>query len=174
MKVKSGHKSFQQIKHEMVEELGRPVTLSEVFIKTHTQKDGTFVDLKAEQVAEIYKKNKEAKLTALEAENSQTLFGASNDPQLSIEEDNEIFLLSTFTNERGQHYGIGSLQQTLVNGKQKFSEFSSSAFLDMKKLLEEAHRKIEEQAASNEHMLLLLQTRVLVLQSNQNRSGNSL
>lgn len=67
----------------------------------------------------------------------------------SPEEDNEIFLLSTFTNERGQHYGIGSLQQTLVNGKQTFSEFSSSAFLDMKKLLEDAHRKIEEQAASN-------------------------
>jgi len=73
--------------------LGRPVSLGEVYIKTHTKKDGTYVDLKAEQVAEIYKKNKEAKLTALEAENSQTLFGASNDPQLSIEEDNEIFLL---------------------------------------------------------------------------------
>ncbi|KAG2251094.1 hypothetical protein Bca52824_081230 [Brassica carinata] len=71
----------------------------------------------------MYKKNKEAKLTALEAENSQT-------------------------SDR-QHYGIGSLQQTLVNGKQTFSEFSSSAFLDMKKLLEDAHRKIEEQAASN-------------------------
>ena len=145
----------------------------------HTKKDGTYVDLKAEQVAEIYKKNKEAKLTALEAENSQSSDGASNDRQLSIEEDTEIFLLvscffqkkislytsysflllysnnfifllqSTFTDERGHYYGIGSLQQTLVNGKRKYSEVSSSAFLDMNKQLEEAHRKIEEQAASN-------------------------
>ena len=73
--------------------MGRPVSLGEVYIKTHTKKDGTYVDLKAEQVAEIYKKNKEAKLTALEAENSQSSDGASNDRQLSIEEDNEIFLL---------------------------------------------------------------------------------
>ena len=73
--------------------MGRPVSLGEVYIKTHTKKDGTYVDLKAEQVAEIYKKNKEAKLTALEAENSQTSDSASNDPQLSIEEDNKIFLL---------------------------------------------------------------------------------
>ncbi|XP_048619385.1 uncharacterized protein LOC125590188 [Brassica napus] len=133
----------------MVEELGRPVSLGEVYIKTHTKKDGTYVDLKAEQVAEIYKKNKEAKLTALEAENSQSSDGASNDRQLSIEEDTEIFLLSTFTDERGHYYGIGSLQQTLVNGKRKYNEVSSSAFLDMNKQLEEAHRKIEEHAASN-------------------------
>ena len=73
--------------------MGRPVSLGEVYIKTHTKKDGTYVDLKAEQVAEIYKKNKEAKLTALEAENSQSSDGASNDRQLSIEEDTEIFLL---------------------------------------------------------------------------------
>ncbi|XP_013597172.1 PREDICTED: uncharacterized protein LOC106305339 [Brassica oleracea var. oleracea] len=148
-KHNTGQKSFQQIEYEMVEELGRPVSLGEVYIKTHTKKDGTYVDLKAEQVAEIYKKNKEAKLTALEAENSQSSDGASNDRQLSIEEDTEIFLLSTFTDERGHYYGIGSLQQTLVNGKRKYSEVSSSAFLDMNKQLEEAHRKIEEQAASN-------------------------
>ncbi|KAL0675502.1 hypothetical protein Bca4012_003483 [Brassica carinata] len=148
-KHNTGQKSFQQIEYEMVEELGRPVSLGEVYIKTHTKKDGTYVDLKAEQVAEIYKKNKEAKLTALEAENSESSDGASNDRQLSIEEDTEIFLLSTFTDERGHYYGIGSLQQTLVNGKRKYSEVSSSAFLDMNKQLEEAHRKIEEQAASN-------------------------
>ncbi|KAL0855350.1 hypothetical protein Bca101_060503 [Brassica carinata] len=148
-KHNTGQKSFQQIEYEMVEELGRPVSLGEVYIKTHTKKDGTYVDLKAEQVAEIYKKNKEAKLTALDAENSQSSDDASNDPKLSIEEDNEIFLLSTFTNERGQYYGIGNLQQTLVNGKRKYSVFSSSAFLDMTKQLEEAHRKIEEQAAAN-------------------------
>ena len=63
--------------------MGRPVTLGEVFMETHTRNDGTFVDLKAEKVAEMYKKNKEAKLTALEAENSQTSDSASNDPQLS-------------------------------------------------------------------------------------------
>lgn len=35
-----------------------------------------------------------------------------------------LFLWSTFTNERGRHYGIGSLERTLVNGKQEYSGFS--------------------------------------------------
>lgn len=65
-----------------VEELGRPVTLGEVFIKTHTKKDGNFVVKKAQQVAEEYQRNKEAKLTALDGENSQISDGASNDPAL--------------------------------------------------------------------------------------------
>ncbi|KAF3517628.1 hypothetical protein DY000_02060194 [Brassica cretica] len=47
--------------------------------------------------------------------------------------DTNISEQSTFTDERGHYYGIGSLQQTLVNGKRKYSEVSSSAFLDMNK-----------------------------------------
>lgn len=58
-----------------------------------------------------------------------------------------LFLQSTFTDKRGKHYGIGSLKSTLVNGKRKYS--ASSSILDLQKQLDEAHRKIEEQAAQN-------------------------
>lgn len=37
--------------------MGRPVSLGEVFLKTHTRSDGSFVDQKAKQVAEDYEKN---------------------------------------------------------------------------------------------------------------------
>ncbi|KAL0802366.1 hypothetical protein Bca101_057542 [Brassica carinata] len=45
-KHNTGQKSFQQIEQEMVEELGRPVTLGEVFIKTHTKKMGALLTRK--------------------------------------------------------------------------------------------------------------------------------
>lgn len=37
--------------------MGRPVSLGEVFMRTHTKADGSFVDQKAKQVAEAYEKN---------------------------------------------------------------------------------------------------------------------
>jgi len=46
--------------------LGRPPTIGEVFLRTHTKKDGTFVDRKAQEVHEVYQKNKAAKLAVLE------------------------------------------------------------------------------------------------------------
>ncbi|KAL1223246.1 putative transposase-like protein [Cardamine amara subsp. amara] len=143
----SGPKSYLQIEQEMEVELGRPVSVGEVFIKTHTKPDGTFVDLKAEKVAEAYKKNKEAKLAELEVDIEDDLHGTSRRRDLSVEEDNEIFLKSTFVNDRGQAYGVGSLE-SVINGKRKYPG-SSSSFLGMQQQLEEAHRKIEEQAASN-------------------------
>lgn len=146
-KHNSGQKSFQQIEQEMVEELGRPVTLSEVFIRTHTKKDGTFVDMKAQEVVEVYRRNKQSKLDDLEAEKADPSESSSQAPELSIDEDNEIFLLSTYTDKRGKHYGIGSLESTLVNGKRKYS--ASSSILDLQTQLDEAHRMIEEQAAQN-------------------------
>lgn len=72
--------------------MGRPVTIGEVFIKTHTKKDGSFVDRKAQKVAETYQNNKQVKLTDLGNENSETSDGTSHAPQLSIEKDNELFL----------------------------------------------------------------------------------
>lgn len=69
--------------------MGRPVTFAEVFLRAHTRKDGTFVDLKAEQVADAYKKNKEAKLALLQTDNGEVSDGL---PPLTVEEDNEIFL----------------------------------------------------------------------------------
>ncbi|KAL0711610.1 hypothetical protein Bca4012_018588 [Brassica carinata] len=64
--------------------------------------------------------------------------------------NSSLLMSSTFTNERGRHYRIGGLESTLVNGNQKYSGCSSS-FLDLQKQFDEAHRKIEEQAAHNEH-----------------------
>lgn len=81
-KHNSGQKSFQQIEQEMVEELGRPVTLSEVFIRTHTKKDGTFVDMKAQEVVEVYRRNKQSKLDDLEAENADPSESSSQAPAL--------------------------------------------------------------------------------------------
>ena len=69
-------------------ELGRPVSFGEVFIKAHTRKDGTYVDFKAEKVAEAYKKKKEEKLANLEKDNTEISEGLL----LAIEEDNELFI----------------------------------------------------------------------------------
>lgn len=71
-----------------IEELGRPVSFGEVFIKAHTRKDGTYVDFKAEKVAEAYKKKKEEKLANLEKDNTEISEGLL----LAIEEDNELFI----------------------------------------------------------------------------------
>ncbi|KAG2267072.1 hypothetical protein Bca52824_074151 [Brassica carinata] len=65
------------------------------------------------------------------------------------DDDNELFLKSTFTSKRGKPYGLGSLEDTLVNEKRKYAECSSSAFLDLQQQLAEAHRKIQKQAAYN-------------------------
>lgn len=72
-------------------ELGRPPTIGEVFIRTHTKKDGTFVDRKAQEIHEAYLKNKAAKLAALQ-ENDEQDDGNSRQSELSQEEDDEIFL----------------------------------------------------------------------------------
>ncbi|XP_024009792.1 uncharacterized protein LOC112085100 [Eutrema salsugineum] len=125
----SGQKSYLQIQQEMEEELGRPVSLGEVFIKTHTRKDGTYVDRKAQTVAETYKKNLEAKFGELWTDN----LGTSD---------------VTFTNERGRPYGVGSLSQSHVNGKRKYSG-STFAFNTLQDQLQQAQQKIEEQVAEN-------------------------
>jgi len=52
------------------DELGRPVSVGEVFIKTHTKPDGTYVDQKAEQIATSYKKNVQLRQAELEADTS--------------------------------------------------------------------------------------------------------
>ncbi|CAL9224859.1 unnamed protein product, partial [Arabidopsis halleri] len=125
-------------------ELGRPPTIGEVFIRTHTKKDGTFVDRKAQEVHETYLKNKAAKLAALQ-ENDEQADGTSRRSELSQEEDDEIFLQSTVTNDRGEYFGVGSLG-VYINGKRKYPG-SSSSFTTLQSQLEDANRKIEEQAA---------------------------
>ncbi|KAG7559517.1 Transposase-associated domain [Arabidopsis thaliana x Arabidopsis arenosa] len=94
----AGQKSFIQVHQEMEEELGRPVSLGEVFMRTHTRADGPFVDQKSEQVAEAYKKTVEERLAELE-EDVQDASEISSEHsmhprELSIDEMNDIFLKS--------------------------------------------------------------------------------
>ncbi|KAG2303791.1 hypothetical protein Bca52824_032442 [Brassica carinata] len=88
-----------------------------------------------------------SRLDDIEAENADPSESSSQAPELSIDEDSEIFLLSIFTDKRGKHYRIGSLENTLVNGKRKYS--ASSSILNLQKQLDEAQCKIEEQADQN-------------------------
>ncbi|KAG7568012.1 hypothetical protein ISN45_Aa04g008500 [Arabidopsis thaliana x Arabidopsis arenosa] len=146
----SGPKSFQQVKDELEEELGRPVSLGEVFIKTHTRPDGTYVDRKAEKIAKTYHQNVQEKLSELEAEaagdTSAVSDGASRLRELTTEEYTAIFLKSTDRDSRGNFYGVGNLKDCLVNGKRKQPD-SASSFVSLQEQLKEAQRKIEDQAA---------------------------
>ncbi|XP_048635064.1 uncharacterized protein LOC111199033 [Brassica napus] len=138
----SGQKSYMQLHQEMVVKLGRPVSFGEVFIRAHTKSDGTFSDFKAEQVIEAFKKQKEAKLATLETDDHTE---TGQHPPLSIEEENELFIQATFTNDRGQIYGVGSLKNQL--NEVAYDPRSLSSFIQMQQKLEEAQRQIKEQAA---------------------------
>ncbi|XP_024006596.1 uncharacterized protein LOC112083097 [Eutrema salsugineum] len=144
----SGQKSYLQIQQEMEEELGRPVSLGEVFIRTHTKKDGSYVDGKAKRVAETYQKNLEAKLSALNPESSDNPEGTSPRRELTVEEQNDLFLQSTIMSERGVPYGVGSLSHLYVNGKRKYPG-SSASYGTLQEQLQQAQHQIELQAAEN-------------------------
>ncbi|XP_020882660.1 uncharacterized protein LOC110228831 [Arabidopsis lyrata subsp. lyrata] len=141
----SGPKSYQQIQYELEELLGRPVSLGEVFIKTHTRADGSFVDRKAEKIAKVYEKNVQQKLSELEVYDSD---GASRPRELTTDEYTAIFLHSTEKDSRGTLYGVGSLKGILKNGKRK-QPGDSASFVAIQEQLKEAQKKIEEQAAEN-------------------------
>ncbi|KAL1209267.1 putative transposase-like protein [Cardamine amara subsp. amara] len=66
----SGPTSYLQIQLGLEEKLGRPVSLGDVFIETHTRPDGMYVDKKAEKIVENYEKNIQEKLAELKAETS--------------------------------------------------------------------------------------------------------
>ncbi|KFK24533.1 hypothetical protein AALP_AAs45023U000100 [Arabis alpina] len=53
--IQSGTFKFNRIDEEE-QELGRPVSFGEVFVRTHTAADGTFVDLKAKQISDAYER----------------------------------------------------------------------------------------------------------------------
>lgn len=75
--------------------MGRPVSLGEVFLKTHTRPDGTFVDQKAKQVAEAYERNLGEIMIQKDGDgpaNSENSSETSTHRNLSIDQQNEIFL----------------------------------------------------------------------------------
>jgi len=59
------------------EELGRTVGIGEVFVKTHTKPDGTYVDKKAEKIAKNYEQKLQEKVSVMEAETSNVSDGES-------------------------------------------------------------------------------------------------
>ncbi|KAG7543242.1 Reverse transcriptase RNA-dependent DNA polymerase [Arabidopsis thaliana x Arabidopsis arenosa] len=149
----AGQKSFIQVHQEMEEELGRPVSLGEVFMRTHTRADRSFVDQKSEQVAEAYRKTLVERLAELEEEDQDTTEISSEHSQhpreLSIDEMNDIFLKCTHTDDQGNPYGLGSLVETLHKGKRKESYASSSSTVTVVELQEQLRRKISDQDAEN-------------------------
>ncbi|XP_010445263.1 PREDICTED: uncharacterized protein LOC104727901 [Camelina sativa] len=138
----SGPKSYRQLQDEMVEELGREVRLGEVFIKAHTKPDGTYVDRKAEKIAETYEKTVQERLSQLEAES----FAVSDGESRPREPHNRRIYRNFPTDTIGTPYGVGSLKDCLVNGKHK-QACGSSTFVALQEQLKEAQRMIEEQAA---------------------------
>lgn len=72
--------------------MGRPVSIGEVFLKTHTKADGTFSDLKAEQIAQAYEKKLDEKMSQVEQDVCANGGDSSYIPELSTTEMNEIFL----------------------------------------------------------------------------------
>jgi len=72
--------------------LGRPFHLGEVFIQTHTKSDGTYVDRKAEKIAQTYGQNVRSKLSELEAAASTVSNGTSRPWDLTVDEYKAIFL----------------------------------------------------------------------------------
>lgn len=80
------------------EELGRPVSFGEVFKRTHTMPDGTYVDQKAKQVADTYDKTlQEVRDQAGDEPESSDTSEHSTQRQLSIDEQNDIFLKVFFS-----------------------------------------------------------------------------
>jgi len=74
------------------EKLGRTVTIGEVFVETHTKSDGTYVDRKAEMIAQTYEQNVRDRLLQLKAEASAVSDGTSRPRELTNEEYTTIFL----------------------------------------------------------------------------------
>lgn len=75
--------------------MGRPVSLGEVFMRTHTKADGSFVDQKAKQVAEAYEKNLQEIISQMDVDgpnNSENSSETSTHRNLSVEQKDEIFL----------------------------------------------------------------------------------
>ncbi|XP_002872341.2 uncharacterized protein LOC9308410 [Arabidopsis lyrata subsp. lyrata] len=140
-----------QVHQELEEELGRPVSYGEVFMQTHTRADGTFVDAKAKQVAEVYNKSIEERLSELDEDGvdaSDDSSQQSTHRTLTIEEKNELFLKCTETDVKGNYFGIGSLKVTLKKGKRKES-YASSSSSSITKLHDQLRQKMAEHDVEN-------------------------
>ncbi|XP_019086540.1 PREDICTED: uncharacterized protein LOC104720312 [Camelina sativa] len=141
----SGPKSYREIQDDLEEELGREVSMGEVFFKTHTKPDGSYVDGKAEKIHQAYQQKLQEKMAELEADSSLS-DGTSHRRELTTDECTAIFLECTEKDSRGTPYGLGSLKANLGKGKQRSQ---TEAFLTLQEQLKEAQRQIEIQATLN-------------------------
>ncbi|XP_010424456.1 PREDICTED: uncharacterized protein LOC104709566 [Camelina sativa] len=139
----SGPKSYREIQDDLEEELGREVSMGEVFFKTKS--DGSYVDGKAEKIHQAYQQKLQEKMAELEADSSLS-DGTSHRRELTSDECTAIFLKCTEKDSRGTLYGLGSLKDTLGKGKQRSQ---TKAFLTLQEQLKEAQRQIEIQATLN-------------------------
>uniref|UniRef100_A0A0D3ATB9 Uncharacterized protein n=1 Tax=Brassica oleracea var. oleracea TaxID=109376 RepID=A0A0D3ATB9_BRAOL len=125
--------SFLRIQQKMEEELGRPVSIGILFKRTHTKADGTFSDLKAQEITQAYEKRIDEKMSQVEQDVCANGGDSSYIPELSTTEMNEIFLESTTLDMRGHEYGLGSLLPLYGGEKRKrgpgTSTFSAVAHL---------------------------------------------
>ncbi|CAA7034541.1 unnamed protein product [Microthlaspi erraticum] len=125
-------------------ELGRPMSIREVFIRTHTRPDESFVDPKSQHIAEVYEKNLEDEMSQLMDDETDCSF------ELTTAGKDNVFLKSTVTDNRGQEFGLGSLRRHYGNGKRKGGPGTSTvcAILEMQEQLQATQHKTEEQAAA--------------------------
>ncbi|CAA7021282.1 unnamed protein product [Microthlaspi erraticum] len=125
-------------------ELGRPVSIGEVFIRTHTRPDGSFVDPKSQNIAEAYEKNLEDSMSQLMDDTSDC------SSELTTAAKDDVFLKTTDTDDRGNEFGLGSLRRQYGKGKRKGGPGTSavSVFSGLQEQLQAAQRKIEVQAAA--------------------------
>ncbi|PIK37792.1 hypothetical protein BSL78_25372 [Apostichopus japonicus] len=127
----------------MEHNLGRPVSIGEVFIKTHTRPDGSYVDLKAKQICEAYERNIQEKMAIVEVDPTETSDGTSRPIELTQAQKNEIFLQSSVPDERGRLYGLGSLSRVQSTGRSSGVQTHSPEYV----MLQEQNALIKAQNA---------------------------
>ncbi|BAB02991.1 unnamed protein product [Arabidopsis thaliana] len=146
----AGQKYFMQVLQEMEEQLKRRVSFGEVFMKTHTRVDGTFVDQKSQHVGEAYMKMLEERMSEIDKDGPQISGNSSQHSthrMLSIDEKNEIFFKCTLTDGKGNPFGLGSLVETL--NKRRRTESYASSSSTVAQLQEQLQLKMSEQAEQN-------------------------
>ncbi|OAP05398.1 hypothetical protein AXX17_AT3G32950 [Arabidopsis thaliana] len=121
----AGQKYFVQVLQEMEEQLKRRVSFGEVFMKTHTRVDGTFVDQISQHVGEAYMRMLEERMSEI---------------------DKDVFKC-TLTDGKGNPFGLGSLVETL--NKRRRTESYASSSSTVAQLQEQLQLKMSEQAEQN-------------------------
>ncbi|XP_010481684.1 PREDICTED: uncharacterized protein LOC104760458 [Camelina sativa] len=133
----------------MEEKLGRPVSLGEVFVATHTKADGSFVDQKAKQVVETYEKNIEEVMSQMDFDGTD--HSSPESTYATIQQKDDIFLKWSVTDAKGTPFGLGSFLEIITKGKRKatYPSTSPTSLLEIQEQLQVARRKLADQDEEN-------------------------